>query len=109
MHVYHTPTKLLVVSDVPVSGDKDAVEITLADGSQLISATADLEIHEELSDINLYAINSAGMETKFVSSGEHFEDNVAAIRKIMLSYCKETSSVLLVKGYYSEYPSVQPY
>ena len=108
MHVYHTPTKLLVVSDVPVRGDKDAVEITLADGSQLISAVADLEIHEELSDINLYAITSGGMETKIVSSGEHFEDNVAAIRKIMLSYGKETSSVLLVKGYYSEYPTLQP-
>lgn len=105
MHVYHTPTKLLVVSDVPVSGDKDAVEITLADGSQLISATADLEIHEELSDINLYAITTAGMETKFVSSGEYIEDNVEAIRKIV---GKETSYVLLVKGYYSEYPSVQP-
>ena len=102
MHVYHTPTKLLVVSDVPVSGDKDAVEITLADGSQLISAVADLEVHEELSDINLYAITTAGMETKFVSS----EDNVAAIRKIMLTYGKETSSVLLVKGYYSDYPSI---
>lgn len=108
MHVYHTPTKLLVVSDVPVSGNKDAVEIALADGSQLISATADLEIHEELSDINLYAINTAGMETKFVSSGEHFEDNVAAIRKIMSPYGKETSHVLLVKGYYSEYPTLQP-
>ena len=105
MHVYHTPTKLLVVSDVPVSGDKDAVEITLADGSQLISAVADLEIHEELSDINLYAITSGGIETKFVSSGE---DTVAAIRKIMLSYGKETHSVLLVKGYYSDYPSAQP-
>lgn len=108
MHVYHTPTKLLVVSDVPVSGDKDAVEITLADGSQLISAVADLEIHEELSDINLYAITSGGMETKFVSSGKNFKDNVEAIRKLMLSYGKDTNSVLLVKGYYSEYPEVRP-
>jgi len=103
MHVYHTPTKLLVVSDVPVSGDKDTVEITLADGSQLISSTADLEIHEELSDINLYAITFADMESKFISSGEHFE----AIRKIV-GKGKETNSVLLVKGYYSEYLEVRP-
>lgn len=103
MHVYHTPTKLLVISDVSVSGDKDAVEITLADGSQLISATADLEIHEELSDINLYAITTAGMETKFVSSGLQIENTVEAIRRVTSSYGKET---LLVKGYYSEYPSV---
>jgi len=103
MHVYHTPTKLLVVSDVPVSGDKDAVEITLADGGQLISAVADLEVHEELSDINLYAINTAGMETKFVSSGLQIENTVEAIRKIT---GKDTNYALLVKGYYSEYPTI---
>lgn len=103
MHVYHTPTKLLVVSDVPVSGDKDAVEITLADGSQLISAVADLEVHEELSDINLYAITSGDTESRFISSGEYFEADVEAIRKVTSSYGKAT---LLVKGYYSEYPSI---
>jgi hypothetical protein len=46
MKVYHIPSGLLVVSDVPVSADVPTLEVMLADGTTVVCAKSDLEIWE---------------------------------------------------------------
>lgn len=46
MKVYHTPTGLLVVSDVPISADVPTIEVTLEDGTEIVCDKSQLHIED---------------------------------------------------------------